>query len=69
MERMGPLVSFESRPLKAKRRITSTAARRSWGSFGASGRRVSIRQASRRRARTRGFATPAFAGCAFIEGW
>jgi hypothetical protein len=30
---------------------------------------VASAEASRRRARTRGFAAPAFAGCALIEGW
>jgi len=45
------------------RRVTRSAARRSWGSLVAwSGwRRV-------RRARTRGFAPPAFAGFAFVAG-
>ena len=51
-------------PSTANRRATRLVARRSWDP---SGRQyLALRPASRRRARTRGFAAPAFAGCALV---
>jgi hypothetical protein len=58
----GHSAATTSRHRTHKRRATCSVARRSWVLRGVR------RPASRRRARTRGFAPPAFAGFAFVAG-